>query len=73
MLTAPEQTALTVLELAQAGRFAEVRDLFVPQLRDLVVPEALANVWAAELDRQGPVTSIGAALSEPDWRGPGGG
>ncbi|HXD63582.1 MAG TPA: alpha/beta hydrolase [Solirubrobacteraceae bacterium] len=70
MPTVPEQTALTVLELAQAGRFAEVRELFVPQLRAMVAPEALQTAWTAELGRQGAVTSVGAALSEPTGAGP---
>ena len=37
MPTVAEQATLTALELAQAGRFAEIRDRFVPQLRELVV------------------------------------
>ncbi len=69
MSTVPEQTALTALELAQAGRFAEVRELFVPQLRPMVVPEALETAWTAELSRQGAVTSVGTALSEPSGAG----
>ncbi len=69
MPTVPEQTALTALELARAGRFAEVRELFVPQLRSMVVPEALQTAWTAELDRQGAVTSVGAALGEPAGAG----
>ena len=65
MPTASEQTVLTVLELAQAGRFAEIPELFAPQLRALVAPEVLETAWTAELAKQGPVTSVGAALSEP--------
>ena len=65
MATPPEQIALTVLELARAGRFAEVRDLLAPQLRDLVTPEALETAWKAELDKQGPVTSVGAPVIDP--------
>ena len=33
MPTTPVQTTLSALELAQAGRFAEIRELFVPQLQ----------------------------------------
>jgi len=32
MLTTPVQTTLSALDLARAGRFAEIRDLFAPQL-----------------------------------------
>lgn len=62
-------TSLAVLEMAQAGRFAEIRDLFAPQVRAMVTAEALQASWAAELDRQGAVSSIGAPVSEP--AGPG--
>ncbi|MFZ1997276.1 MAG: alpha/beta fold hydrolase [Solirubrobacteraceae bacterium] len=65
MRTVPEQTALTVLELAQAGRFAEIRDLFAPPLQALVAPEALQSAWEAELRVQGAITSIGAPVGEP--------
>ncbi|HEX3977680.1 MAG TPA: alpha/beta fold hydrolase [Solirubrobacteraceae bacterium] len=65
MPTPAEQTALTTLELAQAGRFAEVHEMFAPQLRALVTREALKTAWEAELAKLGPVVSVGAALSEP--------
>ena len=70
MPTVPEQTALTALGLARAGRFAEVRELFVPQLRPMVAPDALQTAWTGELGRQGAVISVGAALSEPTGAGP---
>ena len=61
----PVDIALAALELAQTGRFAEVRDLFSPQLQPLVDPEVLEAAWKAELARQGAVTSIGGPVSEP--------
>jgi uncharacterized protein len=63
--TAPEQVVLSALTLAQGGRFAEVRNLFVPELQDLVVPESLETAWNGELARQGAIVSAGAAVSEP--------
>jgi dienelactone hydrolase len=69
MLTTPPDTALTALELARAGRFAEIRDLFAPQLQAMVPPEALRAGWEAELERQGPITSIGVPLSDPAHAG----
>lgn len=36
--TAPEPTGLAVLELAQAGRFDQIRELFAPQLRAMTSP-----------------------------------
>jgi dienelactone hydrolase len=69
MLDAPVQVALTALELAQAARFAQVRELFAAQLQPLVVPEALAAAWQAALDREGQVVSIGSPLSEPTATG----
>src|SRR6185312_8537275 len=65
MPMAPEQVVLAALELAQGGRFDEVRDLFVPQLQDFVVPEALETAWDRELATQGPIVSVGAPVSEP--------
>src|SRR5437763_2075566 len=69
MLAAPVATGLAVLEMAQAGRFAEIRDLFAPQLRPMVTAEALQAAWAAELGRKGTVSSVGTPVSEP--AGPG--
>ena len=64
MTTAPATTGLTVLDMAQVGRFAEIRELFAPPLRAMVPPEALQAAWAAEIGRRGPVTSIGAPVSD---------
>ena len=61
----PAQVVLEALAFAQAGRFAAIRDMFPPQLQPLVLPEALAQAWAAELQRQGEITSVGAPASEP--------
>lgn len=69
MLGAPVTTGLAVLDMAQAGRFAELRDLFAPQLRPMVTAEALQAAWAAELAQKGPVSSVGAPVSEPAGAG----
>ncbi len=66
---APTPAALAVMDLAQAGRFAEIREMFAPQLRPLVTAEALHAAWDAELGRLGAVRSVGAPASEP--AGPG--
>jgi uncharacterized protein len=65
MLAPPVTTSLAVVEMAQEGRFAEIRDLFAPNLRTMVTAEALRAAWAVELDRRGPVSSVGAPVSEP--------
>jgi len=65
MTPTPTETALAVLEMAQGGGFGEIRDLFAPQLRSMVTPEALQAAWAAELARSGPVSSVGDPVSEP--------
>ena len=67
--TAPGPTGLAVLELAQAGRFEEIRELFAPALREMVSAGGLQAAWAAEVGQRGPVTSVGAPVSEP--AGPG--
>jgi dienelactone hydrolase len=69
MLSAPVDVVLSALELAQGGRFAEICERFAPPLRPLVTPEALEAGWNAELARQGPVTSVGAPLTEPTGTG----
>jgi uncharacterized protein len=69
MISVAEQTTLDVLELAQAGRFAEIPERFAPRLRPLVVPDALAAAWEAELGRRGPIIAIGAPLTEPAGAG----
>ena len=69
VLATPAETSLAVLDMAQAGRFAEIRDMFAPQLRSMVTVEGLQMAWAAELDRRGRVTSIGSPVAEP--AGPG--
>jgi uncharacterized protein len=69
MAATPVQTTLTALDLAQAGRFGEIRDLFAPQLQAMVPPEALKAAWDAELGRQGAVASVGTPVSEPAHAG----
>ena len=64
MPPAPETTSLAVLEMARAGRFEEIRELFAPGLRSLVSAEALQSAWQGELDRLGPVSGVGTPLSE---------
>jgi hypothetical protein len=62
----PAETARTALELARAGRFADLRELFAPALRDMVPPEALQAAWEAALSRQGgPVIAAGPPVTEP--------
>ncbi|HJS95781.1 MAG TPA: hypothetical protein VJ741_16070, partial [Solirubrobacteraceae bacterium] len=68
-MSAPVDVVLSALDLARAGRFAEVCELFAPRLRPLVTPEALEAGWNAELGRQGPINSVGAPLTEPTGTG----
>jgi uncharacterized protein len=63
--TAPGPLGLAVLDMAQTGRFAEIRDMFAPQLRAMVTPGTLQAAWAAELARRGPVTGVGTPVREP--------
>lgn len=62
MLDAPVPTALDMLK---TGPFAQIRDLFAPQLRALVSAETFQAAWEAELARRGPVSSVGEPVSEP--------
>jgi dienelactone hydrolase len=65
MATTPAATSLAVLEMARAGGFARIREMFAPQLRPMVTAEAIQAAWSAELGRRGQVTSVGAPVSEP--------
>jgi dienelactone hydrolase len=65
MPTGPVATGMTALDLLQAGRFTEIRDMFAPNLRALVTPEALRAAWAAALNQYGPITTVGSPVSEP--------
>lgn len=60
----PSEVGLAVLEMARAGRFDEVHDLFALQLRPLVTTEALEQGWNAELERLGPIVSVGEPVTE---------
>lgn len=64
MLATPAQTSLGVLEMAQAGRFAEICEMFAEPLRPMVTPEALRAAWRPAIDRLGPVTSVGVPVTE---------
>ena len=57
------------MELAQAGRFSEIRERFAPQLRSMVSAEGLQAAWDAELGRRGAVTSVGTPVTEPGQAG----
>ncbi|MDA8300532.1 MAG: alpha/beta fold hydrolase [Actinomycetota bacterium] len=65
MSPTPSEISLAVLEMARGGRFGEIRELFAPQLRPMVVPEALRVAWEHELEQQGPVRSVGETVPEP--------
>ena len=65
MATTPAATSLVVLETARAGQFAQIREMFAPQLRPMITAEAIQAAWSAELGRLGQVASIGASVSEP--------
>jgi uncharacterized protein len=60
----PEDRALAVVELARAGRFDEIRELFTPGLRPMVTADALRAAWEAELAERGQLTAVGAPVSD---------
>jgi dienelactone hydrolase len=69
MATTPAATSLAVIEMARVGRFAQIREMFAPQLRPMVTAEAIQAAWSAELGRRGQVVSIGTSVSEPTQGG----
>jgi uncharacterized protein len=60
----PIPLSLEVVEMARAGRFADIREMFAPNLRVMVSADALQAAWATEVDRFGPVASVGEPVSE---------
>lgn len=60
----PVTIAIAVAEMARDGRFKEIEDLFAPPLRAVVSAETLQVAWMNEIERNGPVTTIGEPMSE---------
>jgi dienelactone hydrolase len=63
--TGPQRVALTILDLARAGRFTDIRDRFALSLRPMVTADVLKAAWDAEVAQLGPVHSVGTPASEP--------
>jgi uncharacterized protein len=63
--TGPAAISTTVLQLAQANRFAEIRDMYAPNLRPMLTPESLQAAWDGEIERYGPVTTVGGPVTDP--------
>jgi uncharacterized protein len=61
----PQARAMAVVELARAGQFDEIRELFTPGLRPMVTAAGLQAAWQAELAERGQLTSVGAPASDP--------
>ncbi len=56
--------ATGVVELARAGRFAEIENLFAPPLRAVVSAKTLQIGWATEIGKNGAISSVGTPVSE---------
>nr|WP_040446305.1 alpha/beta fold hydrolase [Ktedonobacter racemifer] len=54
--------AITVVEMARDGRFADIEELFAPPLRAAVSAETVRVAWLAEIGKSGPVSTIGEPL-----------
>jgi hypothetical protein len=65
MPTSPADTGTKLVELLRTGQFAEIPDMFPPNLRALVTAEAIRAGWQAEIDRHGAVRAIGEPVTEP--------
>jgi hypothetical protein len=57
-------TALSVLDLARAGRFGDIRNRFAVGLQPMVTASALEAAWNAELDQYGPFVAVGTPLAQ---------
>ena len=60
----PEARALAVVELARAGQFDQIRELFTPGLRPMVTADGLRAAWEAEVAERGQLTAVGAPVSD---------
>jgi dienelactone hydrolase len=61
--------ATSVVEMARHERFAEIEELFAPPLRAVASAETLRLGWSTEISKLGPVSDIGAPVSEPGSSG----
>jgi dienelactone hydrolase len=57
-------TPTDVIDLLKAGKFTDIHDLFVPQLRPLVPAEAIQAAWTAALTEHGALADVGAASTD---------
>jgi dienelactone hydrolase len=54
-----------VVSFLTSGRFEQVRELFLPQLRPLVLPSAIATAWSEAFDDDsGPIVAGAATVGE---------
>jgi len=61
----PAGTAVAVVEMARAGRFAELAERFAPVLRAVVSAETVRLAWLTEVTRNGAVRAVGTPAIEP--------
>jgi dienelactone hydrolase len=64
VLASPVQACLAALELARDGQFEQLQQRFPPPLRTMITADALRAAWESAIGRLGPVTSVGAPVSE---------
>jgi dienelactone hydrolase len=66
----PEAAARAALDLIQAARFEEIREMFAEQLRPLVSAGVLRTAWEGAVVGLGPVVSVGEPVTESTPAGP---
>src|SRR6516164_861505 len=64
MENTPEAAALAVIDLARQGRFAEITEMFAPQLQPMAPPEALRAAWESQVAKTGPVAEVGSPVCD---------
>ena len=65
----PSEQMLAVIEMARDGRFEDIRELFLEQLRPMLSAESLRAAWEAEIGHSGAITAVGAPITEPGPQG----
>jgi len=61
----PTDIVARLIDSLRTGRFAEIPEMFPPNLRELVTAEAIQAAWQTEIDKYGAVTAFGEPRSEP--------
>jgi len=64
-MSEPQRIARAVVQMAQAGHFTRIAELFAPPLAAAVSAKALKDFWATETAKIGSISAVGKLVTEP--------